>query len=166
MRLSNKVMVSVGIIWLLFCIGVYMGVYHYLLPNILYLGNDGNQEIIIHRYAYTQIVNHYFMFIAFVSFVMAVFIAYWLRNIFINHAEMTQKIIALKKRSEKSDQVDQVFHAVCDHLNSIVASIALIQEKIENSKIQADEIKLLENEIVSLHDHVKQINHMIKSFQG
>lgn len=181
---QTRVLFSLGLLWAIFCSIIYFGAHHYFLIDLLRVGNEGNQEILINRYAFTQIMNHYFIAFIFMMLCLGVLVWRILRRIFKNHTEMllrfhhtiaeqvetqdklNQKISMLEKRIEKMDIVNGKLHAVCDHLNSMNTSLSLIREKVQSSSNQALTIEdrdSLIKEFDSMSHHFQSVDEVIKS---
>jgi dsDNA-binding SOS-regulon protein len=154
MYLKNKILLSSGMIWVVFLFMVYVGAQHYLLPSLLHVESGGHQEIIINQYAFNQIINSYLMIVMFIGLLLGGLAGYFLYVVFTQNenilqrlhyamankekevAELYKKISMLEQRAEKADRVDNMLHSACDLLNSLGTSVSLAKEKIENSSAE------------------------------
>ncbi|GEM_PF-6178036 len=176
MRLQTQVILSLGLLWIAFLGFVYVGAHDYLLASLLQIESKENQEILINQYAFSQVIKHYLTVFIFLGLVFGVLAWYLLRGVFIKHSdtlqslhhtmaeevkregELHQKIAVLEKRSEKADRVDGIFHDLCDHLNNVGTSLALVKEQVENSNNES-----VMKELTSLDHHLAEVNRIIKS---
>lgn len=174
MRLQNKVLFYFILIWAAFLSIIDIGAHQYLLPKLLYIESGGGQEVILHRYVYQQLFNHYLLVFFFIGLLTAGLMWFVFHKVFVSHLDMLQqlhhtmalevkkedalsnKISLLEKQAEKAQKLDVVFHTICDLLNNMSTSLSLIQEK-------AGENKYLTEEIASLKNHLNQLNQTIKS---
>ncbi len=184
MHSPTKVLLSLSVLWIIFCGIVYIGVHHYFLADLLRVGNVDGQEVLLNRYPFTQIINHYFIVFVFMMLFLGILVWRVLRGIDKNHTEMllrfhhtiaeqvknqdelNKKNDFLKKRAEKADLIDGKFHTLCDHLNSINTSLMLVREKVLNAsseKVLAEEKDFLIKELDLLNSHFKGVDEVIKS---
>ena len=176
MRLQTQVIFSLGLLWIAFLGFVYVGAHDYLLASLLQIESNENQEILINQYAFSQAIQHYLTIFIFLGLVFGGLAWYLLRGVFIKHSdtlqvlhhtmaeqvkiesELHKKITVLEKRSEKADRVDGIFHDLCDHLNNVGTSLALVKEQVQNSNNET-----VMKELASIDHHFNEINRIIKS---
>lgn len=176
MKLQTQIILSLALLWVVFLVIVYWGASEYLLASLLQIEGKGSQEVLINQYGFSETIRYYLMVFVGLGIIIFALAWYLLRGVFIKHAntvemmqqkmveeskvveELHRKIAALEKRSVKSDQVDGIFHELCDHLNSLGTSLALLKEKV--GQLQDER---LGQEMSELERHFVEINRIIKS---
>lgn len=184
MRLRSQ-MIALGTLWIILLGFVYIGVYHFLFPDLLHLESQGGQEIVVSQYAYQQLFKHYLVLFVFAWLIVGGLSAYLLRSIFMKQEKTLQclhhtmadevkkeeglsmEVNLLQKRAEKADKMDEVFHALSDHLNTIGTSLSLLKEKTQdlNKEKSGDFTEFLQKEFAVLDNHFKAMYQIIKSMQ-
>ncbi len=182
MRLRSQ-MIVLGTLWIIVLGLVSIGVYYFLLPDLLHLESQGGQEIVVNQYAYKQMFKHYLVLFVFVWLIAGALTTYLLRRISTNHEKTLQRlhhamaeevnkeeglaaeIQLLQKRAEKADKVNEVLHALNDHLNTMGTSLSLLKEKSKSENTEKTREFLLK-ELVVLDNHFNAVYQLIKTMQA
>jgi two-component system NtrC family sensor kinase len=174
---KNKILLSLGVLGILFFLIVYLSGHHYLLPNLLNIESGGDQAISINRYAFNQVIHNYLIVIiciglflsGIVGFLLHIFLKknetavknlhYAMANEVKKVEELYEKLSILEKNAKK---IEDILHPACDLLNNIGTSLSLAKEKIENSNAEK-----LTNLVTLLSQHQNDLGTFIMtSIQG